>query len=613
MKKLKEWRSSLNNRLMGIIVLCGIIPVTVIVWFLASSYRRGIVEKTESMMENEMEYVATLLSERLNYEMTNCKVATRDEEYEEVWGEYQNGEYSGNTFYEHVKRYLDEIFQSEKRYDIFSFYEENQEKPFCYLARQEATYIDYMKKIDPIIQKIRKENFWDAQVVVIDGRIFIVRNLYTNLENERFGTLAIEINVSKLFQGLKSKIAQEVAIYLNHSDNRVMMQGKFEHDNQKEIEKTLLQKVEQNPMEKQSSIRSLEYSGYVRNHSQRGYNIEIIYMAPNRLLYGEVYEFYKVILFIMLVMILLLIYVFYFLKIHISEPITKMITASKAIEKGAIGTVVQDEKMPNIEFEYLREAFNKMSEQVKYLFDYAYDEKMARKDAKIMALQAQINPHFLNNTLEMMNWQARLSGDLEVSSMIEALGIVLDYNMNREAKRLTILAQELRCADAYLHIIAKRFGKRLIVEKEINQELLFVKVPQLVLQPMIENAIVHGIEQIKQGIIRIRIYGDAEKIYLQVMNSGMPLTEEARKRIETLLNEKPKKIVRGVGEHASLAIRNINERVKLIYGENYGLIIKQEGEYTVSTITIPIRDERDDMERNSRENVRKKLEATGRF
>ncbi len=80
-----------------------------------------------------------------------------------------------------------------------------------------------------------------------------------------------------------------------------------------------------------------------------------------------------------------------------------------------------------------------------------------------------------------------------------------------------------------------------------------------------------------------------------------------------MLNEKPKKIVRGVGEHASLAIRNINERVKLIYGENYGLIIKQEGEYTVSTITIPIRDERDDMERNSRENVRKKLEATGRF
>ena len=99
----------------------------------------------------------------------------------------------------------------------------------------------------------------------------------------------------------------------------------------------------------------------------------------------------------------------------------------------------------------------------------------------------------------MMNWQARMSGNLEVSSMIESLGVVLDYNMNRESKRLTTLSQELRCADAYFHIISKRFGKRLTVEKEIDQKLLSIKVPQLVLQPMIENAVVHGIERIKQG------------------------------------------------------------------------------------------------------------------
>lgn len=163
----------------------------------------------------------------------------------------------------------------------------------------------------------------------------------------------------------------------------------------------------------------------MRSHGQNDYNLGIIYMSQNKQLYIEVYEFYKAIIFIILIMIPLLIYVFYFLRLHISEPITKMIEASKAIERGAIGTVVQDEKMPNMEFEYLREAFNKMSKQVKYLFDYAYDEKMARKDAKIMALQAQINPHFLNNTLEMMNWQARMSGNLEVSSMIESLGLCL--------------------------------------------------------------------------------------------------------------------------------------------------------------------------------------------
>ena len=259
--------------------------------------------------------------------------------------------------------------------------------------------------------------------------------------------------------------------------------------------------------------------------------------------------------------------------------------------------------------------FNKMSKQVKYLFDYAYDEKNGKERCKRLwhFRRRLINPHFLNNTLEMMNWQARMSGNLEVSSMIESLGVVLDYNMNRESKRLTTLSQELRCADAYFHIISKRFGKRLTVEKKIDQKLLPAKVPQLVLQPMIENAVVHGIEQIKQGMIKIKIYSNAENLYLQVMNSGKPLTKDVKEKIETLLNQKPEEVSEGRGHHVSLAIRNINERVKLIYGEQYGLCIEQKGEYIVSTIIIPLGEEKSHMERDSRENVRKRLEETGRF
>lgn len=577
LKKIKEWGKSLNNRLMGIILLCGIVPVIFIVLFVASSYRRGIMEKTESMVENEMEYVSSLISGRLNHAIEICKAAY-DEEYENAWREYQIGKQSEELFRERVKKRLERMFYLEQSYDTFLFYEKGKEFPFCYSVREGGTVPDCMKNIHEPIREIRKQERLDVQMLVIDGRIFIVQNLYADSAQGIFGTLAIELNVSRLFHDIQPQIAEETAIYLNQVENRVMIQGKIKEEWQKKMEKELLQQFGRKESYKQISIHNLEYSGYMRSNRQEYYNLEIIYLSSNRQLYIEVYEFYKVILFIILLMIPLFVYVFYFLKIHISKPITKMIDASKAIERGAIGTIVQDEKMPNIEFEYLREAFNKMSKQVKYLFDYAYDEKMARKDAKIMALQAQINPHFLNNTLEMMNWQARMSGNLEVSSMIESLGVVLDYNMNRESKRLTTLSQELRCADAYFHIISKRFGKRLTVEKEIDQKLLSIKVPQLVLQPMIENAVVHGIE-----------------------------------RIETLLNQRPEEIAKEMGHHVSLAIRNINERVKLIYGEEYGLCIEQEGEYIVSTIVIPVREKKVEMERDSRENVRKRLEETGRF
>lgn len=93
----------------------------------------------------------------------------------------------------------------------------------------------------------------------------------------------------------------------------------------------------------------------------------------------------------------------------------------------------------------------------------------------------QINPHFLNNTLEIMNWQARMSGDITICKMIESLGTVLDYHMDREDKRVIRLSEELRCADAYFYIISMRFGKRLVVERKIDNGLLQAMVPQLIL------------------------------------------------------------------------------------------------------------------------------------
>lgn len=604
---------SLKNRLMGLIVLCGIVPILFIVLFVANSYRRGIVEKTDAMVENEMHHVESLISGRLNHAIDVLSAVSDDESYEKAWGDYRDGRIDKEVFCRKIETRLSDLFRLEHRYEAFVFYEKGSEKPICHGAKYEGFYEPYMKTIDEKFETIRKSDGQKIEVLVAGNQIFIARNLCTVSEGERFGTLVLEINTDRLFLGVEPKIVGSMAIYLNDSKNRIMVEEKTGEKWSRSIEKKLWEKTEKAPMKEQVSVSTLEHSGYMRSRFQDGYHLRILYLAKNAELYLEVYEFYKVVIFVILAMISVFIYAFYFLKMHISEPITRMIDAAKAIEQGGIGTTVCGKKMPNKEFEYLREAFDKMSKQIKYLFDYAYDEKMARKDAKIMALQAQINPHFLNNTLEMMNWQARMSGDLEVSSMIESLGIVLDYNMNRESKRLTTLAQELRCADAYFHIISKRFGKRLTVEKEIHQELLSVKVPQLVLQPMIENAVTHGIERTKEGVIRIRIYKDTQKLYLQVMNTGKPLTEEEKEKIELLLKKKPEEIAKGVGYHVSLAIRNINERVKLIYGEEYGLTIYQEGIYIVSTITIPLQTQDEMPARDSRERVRRHLEETGCF
>jgi two-component system sensor histidine kinase YesM len=280
----------------------------------------------------------------------------------------------------------------------------------------------------------------------------------------------------------------------------------------------------------------------------------------------------------------------YFIAKHITTPMSRMIKASKELEKGNIGMTIEGNPMPNEEFSYLHESFNRMSLEVKYLFDYAYNEKLARKEAKIIALQSQINPHFLNNTLEMMNWQARMSGDIEVSKMIEALGTLLDYTMDRSNKKFISLSEELRCADAYFYIISMRFGQRLRIEKEIDKELLQIQVPQLILQPILENAVVHGIETVNNGVIKLKIWKKEDNLLLQITNTGKGMTKEDVERVRNILVGKGVNTISGKGKHVSLGIRNVNERIKLIYGDEYGLdILPAEGDETetISTITIP--------------------------
>lgn len=281
------------------------------------------------------------------------------------------------------------------------------------------------------------------------------------------------------------------------------------------------------------------------------------------------------------------------------------------MEAGEMGITVRGGEMPNLEFQYMKERFDSMSAQVKYLFDYVYDEKLARKDAQIQALQAQINPHFLNNTLEMMNWQARMSGDVIVSKMIESLGTVLDYRMNRANVKEIHLAEELQCIDAYFYIMSMRFGQRLQIEKEIDEELLYIMVPPLILQPIVENAIVHGVETVKNGVIRLKVYHDGENAYLEVRNTGKAMTKEARERIQAILEGNEEQIPKDTGRHTSIGIQNVNRRIRLVYGEEYGLtIVQDENLETVSTITIPYREQEEEKslkERNAVENELKNM------
>lgn len=272
--------------------------------------------------------------------------------------------------------------------------------------------------------------------------------------------------------------------------------------------------------------------------------------------------------------------VFRFFDTKVSKPIEGLVKASEEIAAENYGyELVSD--VGSAELDYVYTAFNEMSAKLKRQFEQIYLEEVAVRDANIKALQSQINPHFINNTLEIINWEARLNGVYKVSAMIEALSTMLNATLNRRNVIDITLREELEYVDAYLYIISERMGSRLTIKKEIDELLLNDMVPRLIAQPIIENAVEHGVMTTKEGYINIHVYARDEYMFIEIRNSGR-MNKEDEDRINAILSGNL------INDHhaTSIGINNVNRRLKLMYGETCGLTIFNEGEETVNLLTF---------------------------
>lgn len=185
-----------------------------------------------------------------------------------------------------------------------------------------------------------------------------------------------------------------------------------------------------------------------------------------------------------------------------------------------------------------------------------------------------------------------MGGNVKVSGMIEALSTMLSATMNRKSQAMIPLSEELSYVDAYLYIIGQRFGERLEIKKEIDESLLRVKIPRLIIQPIVENAVEHGVDTSEKGLISLNIYADGDKMYIEVMDNGV-LSQAERKKIDMLLSEDYESREE---KSVSLGIRNVNQRLKIIYGKECSLTIAgNEQNHTVSTLIVKISEDVDNI------------------
>ncbi|QUI24712.1 sensor histidine kinase [Vallitalea pronyensis] len=270
--------------------------------------------------------------------------------------------------------------------------------------------------------------------------------------------------------------------------------------------------------------------------------------------------------------------------VDIINPINRLVKSIKKVQEDKVYEEIAIDRMD--ELGYLSNCFNKMSLEIDILVNKVYKEQLTRREAELKALQAQINPHFLFNTLESINWMAMLSEAPEISDMVTSLSSLIEGSMGK-GNPLISIKEELRYVDSYILIMKNRYGERLVFHKDVDEEVN-IQVPRLVLQPIVENAIYHGIDKNrKTGEISLCLKKDNNHVYIAITDNGRgmqqeeveQLNEKFRRGCDQYLLSKDK---RGIG------LENVNRRIKLFYGQTYGIKIESDyGKYTKVILTIP--------------------------
>lgn len=225
--------------------------------------------------------------------------------------------------------------------------------------------------------------------------------------------------------------------------------------------------------------------------------------------------------------------------------------------------------------------FNKMVEQVKQLIRKVYQEELLKQKAELKSLRMQINPHFLYNSLESINWMSRIHGVPEIGKMVKALGDLMRASISGED--FITVEEEIRNIDNYLTIQKFRYGEKVEVRFEIDPSILEFKIPKLILQPIVENAIVHGIEKkVGNGGIVVTGKNLAQIIQLRVEDDGIGMEEEL---VAAILTDDDQFKPEG---HTHIGLKNADRRIRMYYGEENPITISSKpGEGTSVTISIP--------------------------
>lgn len=419
-----------------------------------------------------------------------------------------------------------------------------------------------------------------------EDSVIYYRDYYSYPENQFKGLLSLRLNEKELmsvFNDLQEKYTNTLCFVYDSSETVIA-------SNNAEIQNGTISRLSVNNIP--LSEMMTDSDNYIVHSAQLdSFPLTVSVLIPLQPIYHELQEQLNGFFIIFSVLLVAVVFIALVVSRSVSSYINLLIRRMTLLGQGDYSLTLPLYGIR--ELNNLSETFTGMSKKIQWLLNEKYANEVLLKESELKALQAQINPHFLFNTLLSISWTARNNNDMECYDMITSLSSLLKANIYTSSSKFVSLSDELKTVQHYLKIQKIRFGQKFSYDIDIDKRLADKPILKLCLQPIVENAVTHGLEnKLEDGMILISgdLSEDSNEMVLKISDNGVGFhsdtlneTLQDLNALSAFKNEKPPS-----GHSHHIGLINTQLRLKYTYGEQYGITIKSvPGTGTTVAIHLP--------------------------
>lgn len=444
----------------------------------------------------------------------------------------------------------------------------------------------------------KKENWYNLIETSGENSVYYINSSENDAEMNKGNSLSfirkvVNLDTGKSLGYLKAdmdlkRIAAEILDQMvengNGSYSIIDSKGKILFSSHKELNGTFFSKRAQLENDSGGIISKIDGKEFTVAYANIPETLlTIVYQMPNSGLISDLRKAYLGQMFYAFSGVLIIIAASFLVAKQMSKNIVKLKKAMETAESGNLDIRVKIRSQDEIGM--LGESFNKMLGNIKELYGKLYMSEIESKEAQISALQAQINPHFFYNTMECIDSMAMSEGNMRISEIARALSSNFRYAFRSD--KLSTLVKELQHVEDYLKILKVRYPDKFRLETDLPEIFHNTEIPRITLQPIVENAILHGILK-RRGEGIVKIYAEAsseENLVINIIDNGIGMNEENAAHMNSIFQQPPGNVR---NEHIGLV--NVNNRIKYLFGSRFGIsVVSMNGEGTRVRVNLPLK------------------------